>query len=333
MKALVLAAGYGQRLRPLTEYVPKPLMPVLNRPILAHVLERLRDAGLTDVAINTHWHGALVQSHIGSGERYGVRVTWFPEETLLGSVGTLRACRPAFGADAVLVTTADTISTFDVEGLVRQHERRRPAVTVAAAPVRPSWGGDRIRRSDEFTVAEYRYKPDDCDWHLGCFGMWIMEPWAVDQIPADARDFTSEALPVLAQRGVVEAFDGGVTRLTDVGELALLHDANMRSLNGTFQLHHGYHELEAGVFAPPGYGSLRERGVSCERSVVIGASATLQPGVRLVGPTVVGPGAVVEADSTVVDSVLLPGAHVTSGSLLSGAVFGHPVRMLPWIGH
>jgi mannose-1-phosphate guanylyltransferase len=331
MKALVLAAGYGSRLRPLTDHLPKPLAPVLNRPVLVHVLERLRDAGITEIAINTHWHGDLIQSHIGSGEQYGVRVTWFPERELAGSAATMRAGRDYFGSEPVLVTCADVLSTCNVEGLIAQHASRRPAVTVAAAPVPSSWAGDRLTLSDEVTVSGYRSKPDGCEWRLGSFGMWVMEPWLIEQLPASATDFTSEVLPDLPGIVAVEAFDGGAIKLSDVGELLTYYVANVRALAGVFPLRSSGHDLVPGVRGPADFGAPAARKITCEGRVLIGAASTIEADVRLIGPTIIGTGAFVGANSTVTDSVLLPGAYVPPGTLVSGAVFGAPAEVMRWL--
>ena len=85
MKAMVLAAGFGTRLRPLTNEIPKPLFPVMNRPVLEHTIDLLKSAGIEDIAVNLHHLGDKVEKYFGDGARFGVRLHYSREETILGT--------------------------------------------------------------------------------------------------------------------------------------------------------------------------------------------------------------------------------------------------------
>jgi len=140
MKAMVLAAGLGTRLRPHTERTPKPLFPVLGVPVMEWVLRGLRLAGVTDVMVNIHHLPARIVRKIGSGEDLGLRVEYSEEPVVLGTGGGLSAVRRFFdGEDCFFVHNSDAFHDWDLSGLVRRHRESGAAATMAlvADPARP----------------------------------------------------------------------------------------------------------------------------------------------------------------------------------------------------
>src|ERR1700683_3999532 len=114
MKALVLAAGRGERMRPLTGVVPKPLLPVAGRPLIAYHLEALARAGIRDVVINLAWLGERIRTSLGEGARYGVRIAYSDEGAqALETGGGIFNALPLLGPDAFVVVNGDTWTDFD----------------------------------------------------------------------------------------------------------------------------------------------------------------------------------------------------------------------------
>src|SRR5260370_18215838 len=113
MKALVLSAGYGERLRPLTEKIPKPLLTIGGRPLTHYPLLMLKHAGITEIAINVHHLADQIQNALGDGSSLGVKITYSPEKTLLGTGGPLPPLRSFFGNDSFEFLTSDTMLPFD----------------------------------------------------------------------------------------------------------------------------------------------------------------------------------------------------------------------------
>ena len=117
MRAMILAAGRGSRLRPLTDLCPKPLLPVNGRPIIDYHLERLSQAGIKDVVINTSYLGSQIQAHIKNGEKWGLSVRYSEEETLLESGGGILKALPLLGSEPFLVLNADMMTDYPFETL------------------------------------------------------------------------------------------------------------------------------------------------------------------------------------------------------------------------
>ncbi len=130
MRAMILAAGLGERMRPLSAVRAKPALPVLNRPLLHRTLEQLVRHGIREVVINTHHLPETIHEAVGTGRRWGVRVTWSDETTILGTGGGLRQARAALGDGPVLVVNGDVVFDFDLTRLVERHRSSGALVTL-----------------------------------------------------------------------------------------------------------------------------------------------------------------------------------------------------------
>ncbi len=133
MKALVLAAGIGQRLRPLTDVTPKPMLDLGGRPLIHYPLAMLRRAGITDVAINVHHLASVIQHGLGDGSQLGLRITYAPEAVLLGTGGPLNGLREFLGAseNTFVIANSDTILDLDLNAMLAFHRERAALATIA----------------------------------------------------------------------------------------------------------------------------------------------------------------------------------------------------------
>jgi len=134
MRAMVLAAGLGTRMRPLTRDRAKAALPVLNRPLIHWTLERLAAAGVTDVVINLHHRPATLRRAVGDGSAFGLRVAYSYERRILGTGGGPRRVRDVFGGDPFLLVNGDVIFDFDLASLVRRHLEAGAQATLALLP-------------------------------------------------------------------------------------------------------------------------------------------------------------------------------------------------------
>lgn len=133
MKALVLAAGMGERLRPLTNVTPKPMLELGGRPLISYALAMLRRAGVTEVAINLHHLPGAIQKGLGDGSRHGVRIRYAPEPVLLGTGGPLNGLREFLGAGekTFVIANSDTLLDLDLRAMLAFHRDRAALATIA----------------------------------------------------------------------------------------------------------------------------------------------------------------------------------------------------------
>jgi mannose-1-phosphate guanylyltransferase len=131
MKALILAAGMGERLRPLTDVTPKPMLELGGHPLIHYPIAMLRRAGITDVAINLHHLASVIQRGLGDGSQLGVRITYAPEPVLLGTGGPLNGLRNFLGGDTFVIANSDTILDLDLNAMIAFHRERAALATIA----------------------------------------------------------------------------------------------------------------------------------------------------------------------------------------------------------
>ena len=131
MMGVVLCAGLGTRLRPLTDHLPKPLIAVRGRPMVHYPLALLRTAGITDIVLNAHYRADQLQAALGDGHRWGLRLHYSVEPSLLGTGGGLRHLLPLIDGERFLVLNADQITDVDLHALIAAHLRRTPLATLA----------------------------------------------------------------------------------------------------------------------------------------------------------------------------------------------------------
>ena len=138
MKAMILAAGVGSRLDPLTRAIPKPMVPIVNRPVIEHIVLDLKKHGFDDIHVNLHYLGDVISDYLGDGSRLGVRLSYAHEEKLWGDAGSVKRSQDFFAGETFLVVGGDDISDMDLSGLMALHrEKKATAVHRADRRGRP----------------------------------------------------------------------------------------------------------------------------------------------------------------------------------------------------
>lgn len=201
MRAMVLAAGLGTRLRPLTDDRPKAMVDVGGRPLIVYTLALLRRFGITDVVVNLHHHGAVLERELGDGSRYGLRIDYSHEDPLLDTGGAIKKVEARFAADDFLVLNADTIVDLPLDRLIAAHRARDAAATLVLRPdpEQARYGvievdaGDRIRR--------FLGRPADAPSPLTPYmfaGVHVVSPRVFDYMPAGgAFSMTHSTYPAM----------------------------------------------------------------------------------------------------------------------------------------
>jgi dTDP-glucose pyrophosphorylase/CBS domain-containing protein len=196
MAAIVMAGGFGTRLRPLTDLMPKPMLPVGDRPLLARILERLRDAGIHSVSIATHYRGEAITSYFGDGNSLGLQLQYVNEERPLGTAGALRRLECQDGP--LLVMNGDVLTGLDFREMLEFHRAERADATVAVRryEVPVPYG---VVECENGVVSRLREKPV---LHLLInAGIYLLEPSVRSYIPADERFDMTQLLQALVQAG------------------------------------------------------------------------------------------------------------------------------------
>jgi NDP-sugar pyrophosphorylase family protein len=133
-RAMVLAAGRGTRLAPLTHTVPKPLVPVGGRPLLEHILAFLRAGGITDVVVNLHHLGHRIEEHLGDGARFGLRIRYSWEDPILDTGGGIKRAEPLLAGEPFVVINGDSLLELRLREVIEFHHARGGIATMALRP-------------------------------------------------------------------------------------------------------------------------------------------------------------------------------------------------------
>ena len=204
MKGLILAAGEGQRLRPLTLTRPKPMLPVAGRPLLEHIVTHLRHHGVTQLAINLHHRPEAITTHFGDGRRWGVRILYSYEQRLLGSAGAAKKLDWFFDRTFV-VFYGDLYTELNLRPLISFHLRHGALATVALYKVpNPTACGivelDSRRRIRRFVE---KPAPDEVFSNLANAGIYVLEPSVLNFVDRQTPvDFGHDLFPLLINLGL-----------------------------------------------------------------------------------------------------------------------------------
>jgi len=134
MKAMIMAAGVGSRLMPMTVDVPKPMIPMANRPLMENTVDLLAKHGFKEVIANLHYHGEIINNYFAGGEAWGLAMHYSPEEELMGTAGGVKKCQH-FLDETFVVISGDALTDIDLSKLLAEHRRLGALATIALQPV------------------------------------------------------------------------------------------------------------------------------------------------------------------------------------------------------
>jgi len=205
MKALVLAAGEGRRLRPLTESLPKPMLPIGGCPLLEHLIVLLRDHGVRHIAVNLHHRPDAIPAYFGDGRSFGVEMAYSYEERLLGSAGAVKRLASFFRDGPFFVLYGDVLTALDLSALRAFHERRAAVLTMALYRAEDPTRCGIARLGDGGRVVQFVEKPateaELSPWANA--GIYVVQPAVLEHIPSSQPfDFGHDLLPRLLERGL-----------------------------------------------------------------------------------------------------------------------------------
>lgn len=201
MKALVLAAGAGTRLRPLTDTCPKPMLPIAGKPLLERTMHWLAAGGVTEAALNLHHLPDVVRDGLGDGSRFGVQITYHLETELLGTSGATHGF-PGFFDQPFLVIYGDLLMDLDLGDLVQFHRERSAVMTLALKRTNTPQSQGMIEVNPHGRVLRFVEKP--AIWEAGDTanaGVYVCEPTVAGRIPPGFSDFGHDIIPALLREG------------------------------------------------------------------------------------------------------------------------------------
>lgn len=321
MKAVVMAGGEGSRLRPITANRPKPLVPVGNLPIMAHILEVLRRNDITDVLVTLHYLADEVQGYFGDGSDFGVNLTYSIEDIPLGTAGSVKKAESFLQGEPFLIISGDALTDCDLKGAVEFHRLQAAEATIVLSRVSDPSEFGMVTLDDQDRVTALSEKPA---WsHVSSdtvnTGIYVIEPRVLDLLaPGKRYDWSRDVFPMLLASGskiVGFTADG---YWCDVGTIEQYREAQQKLLSGLVQLEPQGAKVRDAVWI--GSGTMVDETAQLIPPVCIGKNVKVKARAQ-VGPfSVIGDNCVVEEDATVERSVVWENAYIGASVSIRSAI-------------
>lgn len=317
MQALILAGGKGTRLRPLTVYTPKPIVPLVNKPFLVYQLESLARAGITDIVLSLGYQPDKIEDVLGDGSDFGVSLSFVAEPHPMGTAGAYK-----FVADEIRETTivlnGDILTDADIAKIVKFHKDTQSEATITLAPVDNPSAYGLVETADDGSVLRFVEKPKPeqlADLQINTInaGIYILEPSILDLIPKNENSsFEYNVFPaILEKHKKFNAFTLTDNYWRDIGNPQSYLEAHHDFLSGRIK---GY-EIDRTRDSDVATAAL------VDKTSVIGEGCVIKPGARIVN-SVLGPGVNVEEKAVIENSVIWSHTRVSGFSEITNAVIG-----------
>lgn len=317
MQALILAGGKGTRLRPLTVYTPKPVVPVVNRPFLLYQIEILARAGIDEITLSLSYQPDKIEDILGDGVDHGVKLRFVTEPSPMGTGGAYR-----FAADTIRETTivfnGDILTDVEIKDIINLHKEKGSEATIALAPVDDPTRYGLVETGKNGEVLRFieKPKPEDLEGlnvNTINAGIYVLEPGILDLIPEGENcSFEYNVFPsILEQHKPFFAYVLSEEYWRDIGTpqsyLAAHHDFLSGRINGFEIDRTGRADIATAA--------------SIDKTSVIGEGCVIKPNARIVN-SVLGAGVHVEEKAVIENSVIWPHARISSFTEINEAVIG-----------
>lgn len=304
MKALIMAAGYGTRLEPLTLAVPKPMVPIVNLPTMQHNIELLKRHGFRDVIANIHYYPEQIQNYFGDGYKFGVNLSYSYEEDLLGTAGGVRRMAVDIGGiqDTFLVLSSDALTDINLKRIIAYHRQKKALMTIALAKVAEVSEFGVVIQDGDGRITGFQEKPaaEEAKSDLVNAGIYVIEPEVLKMIPKGFYDFGKQLFPQLVDQGAALYGYPMVEYWSDVGGLEKYIQSSYDAMKGLVQI--------------------RIPGRKVSRSSWVGARGKISRSARFEGSVIIGDRCRIGRDVYIKDSVIGDKCAIEDGAVVTGSV-------------
>ncbi|MDD5593596.1 MAG: NDP-sugar synthase [Candidatus Margulisbacteria bacterium] len=304
MKALIMAAGYGTRLEPLTLAVPKPMVPIVNFPTMRHNLELLKKHGFTDITANIHYHPEQIENYFGDGSKFGVNLVYSFEEKLLGTAGGVKFMAEEIAGidETFVVLSSDALTDINLNRLVEFHKKKNALVTIALTRVAEVSEFGVVIQDNEGRITGFQEKPkpEAALSDLANTGIYVFEPAVLKMIPGGFYDFGRELFPrLIGEKAAIYGYQM-VEYWSDVGGLDKYIQSNYDAMKGAVQI--------------------RIPGAKKGKSTWIGERENIHASARFEGSVIIGDHCRLGKDVYIKDAVIGDKCVIEDGCAVTGSV-------------
>ena len=325
-----MAGGFGTRLRPLTNNLPKPMVPMANRPMMEHIIELLKKNAITDLTALLYFQPEMISGYLGDGAGLCVKIDYITLTVDLGTAGAVgSAMRKIGGDETTLIISGDVLTDIDLKRAVEFHKRNNSAATIVLTRVENPLPFGIVITDEEGRIVRFLEKPSWGEVFSDTIntGIYILEKKVLDYIPADREfDFSKDLFPLMLEKK--EPLFGYIAEgyWKDVGSLEEYRAANMDILQGIVHVEIPGERIE-GRRLWVGKGSRIDFTAKLEGSIVIGENCRIEADAKI-SNSIIGPNSVVEEGAVIRDSVLWDSTRVARGASLHEDVVGSSSEIL-----
>lgn len=337
MKAMILAAGKGTRVRPLTYALPKPMIPILGKPVMEYLVEHLVKFGIQDIMVNVSYLHDRIENYFGEGQRFGARIGYsfegyvdddgqvFPDP--IGSAGGMKKIQEfgGFFDETTLVICGDALIDLDIHSALFEHRRKGALVSVITkeVPMEQVSSYGIVVAEEDGKVKSFQEKPkqEEALSNLASTGIYIMEPAALDLIPKDKFfDIGADLFPLLVEKQLPFYAQKRFFNWIDIGNVTDFWSVLQSVLKGEVaQMYVPGTQIQEGVWV--GLNTRIEwEGTTIEGPVYIGAGSHVEAGATIVGPAWIGHGSHICSGAKIIRSVLFEYTRVAKETVFENSV-------------
>lgn len=306
MKALFLAGGKGLRLQPLTNKIPKPMVPIMNKPLLERTFETLKKIGITEIVISTCYQPDYIKNYFGNGKDFGVKIEYVVEDVPMGTAGAIRKAGAQFN-DTFIVFNSDILSDIDIQEMIHFHKSSNALATIAVTEVEdPSAYGVIEYDANGYAVSFIeKPQPDQISSKYINAGTYIFEQKVLEEIPEErAVSIEKETFPLLLLKGHKIGVYKSSSYWIDIGTLDKYKQVHMDIL---------YKKCKLDDYS------------FNEENIILGKNVQIHPTARIVGPSYIGDNVEIGAKTIISKSVIGNNTSIGSGCRIARSVLWEDV--------
>lgn len=328
-KGMILAAGQGTRVRPLTKDWPKPMVPILGKPVMEYLIEHLARYNVTDIMVNVAYHHRKIEEYFGDGRRWGVNIGYAYEgindhgdivPKPKGSAGGMKAIQDfsGFFDETTLVLCGDAIVDLDIGAALFEHKQKGAIASVVGLEVPrdqvQNYGVVVADADGRVQAFQEKPKPADAKSTLASTGIYIFEPQVLDCVPSGVNfDIGSELFPLMAEKGLPFYVQNRHFNWIDIGRVTDYWSVLQRVLRGEVaEMDMPGKEIKPGIWVGPNT-CINWDSAKIVGPVYIGSSVKIEAGCSVIGPAWIGHGSHLRAGAKVMRSVLFEYTRVGDG--------------------
>ncbi|MEQ8464366.1 sugar phosphate nucleotidyltransferase [Coleofasciculus sp. E1-EBD-02] len=311
MRAVLMAGGSGTRLRPLTCDLPKPMVPVLNRPIAEHIINLLKRHNITEVIATLYYLPDVMRDYFQDGSDFGVQMTYaVEEEQPLGTAGCVKNIAELLD-DTFIVISGDSITDFDLQAAIEFHKSRKSKATLVLYRVPNPVEFGVVITDEQMRIRRFLEKPSTSEIFSDTVntGTYILEPSVLDYLPENTEsDFSKDLFPLLLDKG--EPMYGFVADgyWCDVGHLDAYRESHYDALDRKVEIDFAYEQKRSGLWV--GQNTSIDATAKIETPALIGSNCRIGPGVNIEAGTVIGDNVTVGAYADLKRPILWNGSII-----------------------